>query len=141
MRSEYDAGASRRFSFQWEEDEAITCCPYAREFEVWTEELAARLLENGTLVSINQAKVLLLDQYQRWRDSVPKVHQSYTGERHICLFHVFDAFYKRLRLAELSLQPPLLFLPDVPRKRDFARLRQEPPMIYGISIGERTDQE
>lgn len=100
------------FSFSTEEPDAH--CSYACVFQEWTEELASQLLVQATIVSINQAKVLLLDQYQKWRDSVPKAHQSYTGNRHICIFHVFDDFYKRLRMAELSLQPPMLFLPEPP---------------------------
>lgn len=129
------------FTFQWDDAPPDRRCPYAREFERWTDELAERLLESGTLLSINQAKVLVLDQYQTWRDSVPKAHQRYTGEHHVCLFHIFDAFYKRLRLAELSLQPPMLFLPEPPRKRDLARIERQPPQIFGITIGERTGNE
>lgn len=136
MRDEWQRRSGPGFTFHWE-DEPDLACPYARQFERWTEDLSERLLEDGTVVSINQAKVLLLDQYQKWRDSVPKAHQSYTGDRHTCLFHIFDAFYKRLRMAELSLQPPLLFLPDPPTVDALARL--EPPRlpeINGIVIGE-----
>ena len=85
-------------------------CPYAEKFMQWANELYKA--HSGTTVKIAQAKVLLLDKYYDWRNFVPKSHRLHTGERgHFCIFHVMDHAYCQLRLAELALNPPMLFLP------------------------------
>src|SRR4051812_6758926 len=93
-------------------------CPYAEKFNQWTETLYASVghavkQDNASAaVAVNQAKVLLVDRYFEWRMAAPKAHRNRTGEGHICLFHVFDETYRPLRATELSLPPPLLFLPQ-----------------------------
>ena len=124
-------------TFQLEEaEEEDPYCPYAREFQLWADELSLRLHRYVTSVSINQAKVLLLDKYMAWRESVPKTHQNYIGAQHICLFEVFDQTYRKLRAAELVLTPPVLFEPP----REIVRIEPPPPpptpQIHGIVIGE-----
>jgi hypothetical protein len=88
-------------------------CPYAEEFLEWAEALCDEHCR--TLIKIAQAKVLLLDKYYDWRDYVHRSHRFHTGEQgHFCIFHVLDYAYRRLRLAELSLTGPMLFVPKPP---------------------------
>jgi hypothetical protein len=103
-------------------------CAYARQFAEWTAELAARATQYADAVAINQAKVQLVDKYFEWRAYVPKAHRLRTGRRagHTCIFHVFVEAYHALKVAELALTPPLLFLPETP----------PPPQIAGIFLGE-----
>ena len=98
-------------------------CAYADRFRKWTGTLCTSVGESvkhdnaKAAVAINQAKVLLLDKYFEWRAASPKAHRNRTGEGHTCLFHVFDETYRTLRAIELSLTPPLLFLPPAPPPR------------------------
>lgn len=108
------------------EEPVPNLCRYAVQFKLWADTLCDK--HTGAIVDINQAKVLLLDKYYDWKQYVPKPHRKHTGDRgHTCIFHVFEATYKTLRLAELSLNPPLLFLPPAPLP---------PPQIAGITFGE-----
>lgn len=109
-------------------------CGYAREFQESIKEWI--LHDNFDLISINQAKLLLLDKYREWRMFVPKIHQDYTGSRgHICIYHVFIRACEHLHVAELRLQKPLLFLPKDPPPTP-------PPAKYGgpmLFLGEVED--
>jgi hypothetical protein len=95
-------------------------CAYAAKFKQWAETLclsvgaAVRQDGAGAVVAVNQAKVLLVDKYFEWRAAAPKTHRNRTGDTHTCLFHVFVETYRTLRAIELSLTPPLLFLPPPP---------------------------
>ncbi len=95
-------------------------CAYALRFKQWTETLCISVGgavqqhqdSAGGAVAVNQAKLLLLDKYFEWRSAAPKAHRNRVGDTsHTCLFHVFDETYRTLRAIELSLTPPLLFLP------------------------------
>jgi len=88
-------------------------CGYAREFQESIKEWI--LHDDFDLVTVNQAKLLLLDKYLAWRKFVPKLHQDQTGSRgHICIYHVFIRACELLQVEELRLQKPLLFLPKDP---------------------------
>ena len=104
-------------------------CSFAEQFAPWAEELLDRVTDNPGVVSVNQSKVLLLDKYFEWRAVVPKPHRYHLGrgKGHVCIFQVFETAYERLKVLELSLTPPLLFLPGPPPPR---------PQIAGIFIGE-----
>lgn len=111
-------------------------CVYAQQFDAWAQELCVGSVRNLSVVSLNQAKVLLLDKYMQWKASVPKRHRAYTASgpnSHICIYHVFETAYDRLRVLELSLTPPMLFLPLPP-------LPPPPPppapQVMGIFLGE-----
>lgn len=112
-------------------------CPYAKQFAQWVEPLCEEALRNPTHVTINQAKVRALDKFREWRTFVPKKHRAYTGNQHLCIFHVFQAAYERLRTAELSLSPPMLFIPPPP-------LPPPPPppapQIAGIFLAEMEEE-
>jgi len=93
-------------------------CPYAQKFSEWVNALLVGLSEKPNIVSVNQAKILLQDKWHDWRTVSPKRHRDHLSYRgHICLFHVYEQAYKQLRVLELSLTPPLLFLPPKPRSQ------------------------
>jgi hypothetical protein len=107
-------------------------CPSAQQFAVWAEGLCNTVEQERDIVSVNQSKVLLLDRYFAYRSSVPNAHKNRIGAvGHFCIFHVFELAYNRLRIVELSITPPLLFLPPPP---------PPPPQILGIGLG-TLDQE
>jgi len=106
--------------------EAIDWCPFARKFAEWAATLIETSKESG-VVSVNQAKVLLIDKYFEWRSYVPKNHRNRVGlGGHRCIYHVFEQAYEKLKILELSLTPPLLFLPPSP---------PPPAQIAGIFLG------
>src|SRR5690242_1756297 len=99
-------------------------CVYALKFKQWTDNMclavndAVQQDSTSAAVTVNQAKVLLVDKYFEWRAVSPKSHRNRAGDTsHLCLFHVFDETYRILRAIELSLTPPLLFLPAPPPAR------------------------
>ncbi len=90
-------------------------CAFAEHFLEWAEDLAAEATDGSDQVAVNQAKVQLLDRYFEWRATVPKTHRNRVSESgHTCIFHVFEGTYYVLRAVELSLTPPLLFIPEPP---------------------------
>ena len=106
--------------------EIIEWCPYARKFAEWAASLIQTSTQ-GDLVRVNQAKILLVDKYFEFRSYVPKSHRNRIGSGgHRCIYHVFEQAYENLRLLELSLTPPMLFLPPPP---------PPPPQIAGIFLG------
>jgi len=112
-----------------------TLCAYAHQFSQWVSALLTDATTKPNLVTINQAKLQLLDKYFEWRAYVPKPHRERTGGRsgHTCIFHVFVDAYQTLKVTELSLTPPLLFLPE-PAPPPL------PPQIAGIFIGEQDEE-
>lgn len=109
-------------------------CVYAQTLSEWTTELCANVARAPGIVAVNQSKVLLVDKYFEWRNAVPLSHRNRVGKiGHICIFHVFEKAYERLKVIELALTPPLLFLPEPPPPPPPAL---PPPQIAGIFIGE-----
>jgi len=92
-------------------------CEPASAFSTWADGLVEAAVQKQTVVAIHQAVLLLTQRYFTWRDSVPKRHRMLSGVNggHICIFAVFEAYYRRLREAELALEPPpLAVAPVVP---------------------------
>jgi hypothetical protein len=111
-------------------------CMYAQRFEVWARQLCEE--HQSSVVTINQAKVLLLDKYFEWRAYVPRQHRNRVSENsHHCIWHVFEERYRTLRLVELSINGPMLFLPPPPAP---PLPPPPPPQIAGIFIGEVDDE-
>jgi hypothetical protein len=125
------------FELQARGEEGPNLCVYAHKFNTWAQELCVGATNDPSIVSINQAKVLLVDKYMEWRSFVPKRHRTYTGHAHICIFHVFEITYDRLKVVELSLSPPMLFLPSPPVPPPPP---PPPPQIAGVFIGEIEDE-
>lgn len=87
-------------------------CEYAHHFRTWAQTYCEPAIKSGDLVQINQAKLRLLDRYFEWRAAVPKAHRNRIGMHgHSCIFHVFERTYQALKLAELSISGPLLYIP------------------------------
>lgn len=123
--------------------EGPNLCVYAQKFSDWAEQLCGGVLQDPTIVGINQAKVQLLDKFFEWRTFAPKRHRTITAggvsgpTGHTCIFHVFVAAYERLKVVELSLTPPMLFLPPAPTP---SPPPPAPPQIAGVFIGEVEDE-
>ena len=98
-----------------QDDEQAYWCGYAREFYTWLNETVFSETEPN-LVSVNQAKIILLDKYLEWRSFVPKTHQErINGKGHICIYHVFIRTCERLKVIELRISKPMLFIPSPPQ--------------------------
>ena len=124
-------------AFDVPEEQADECI-YARHFGAWAAALCQDELRNPTHIGINQKMLLLTKKYFEWRATVPKAHRDRIGERsHTCIFHVFERVYHELMALELSLTPPMLFLPPA---RSESPPRQQPEVL-GITIGEILGQE
>jgi hypothetical protein len=105
-------------------------CVYAQHFALWADALYQDEVRTPTTIGINQKMLLLTKKYFEWRAAVPKAHRDRVGERsHICIFHIFERTFHRLKVLELSLTPPMLFLPTPPP----APVVQA---IAGITLGE-----
>ncbi len=91
-------------------------CAYAQVFQRWADGMLEEYVRaNPTPIRLAQAKVLLIDRFFEWRASVPKSHRNRIGENgHVCLFQVFDQVFQQIKLAQLTVTPPLLFLPPSP---------------------------
>lgn len=117
---------SRFDDFEFAE-ESVKYCRFAQAFSDWVDR-ALDIDGNLDIVAVNQAKVLLVDKYFEFFNVVGKGHRYHFSPRgHFCIFHVFLKTYQELKALELSLTPPLLFLPRRP---------PPPPQIAGIFIGD-----
>ena len=111
-------------------------CSYARHFGRWAEGPYQEEARSPTHIGINQKMLLLTKKYFEGRAAVPKRHRDRVGERsHVCIFHIFERFYQRYMVLELSLTPPMLFLPPPPPPPP-APPPPPPPPILGITLGE-----
>lgn len=123
----FDTIWTRFGDFEFAEEPVNFCC-YAEEFAEWANGLVATVAQEPSVVSVNQAKLLLQDKWHDWRSIVPKRHRDRLSPKgHTCIFQVYVLAYSQLRVVELSLTPPLLFLPPPP---------PQPPEIAGIFLGE-----
>lgn len=97
---------------------ATNICIYAQQLDEWASALCKSVEDQsrhhapGALVAVNQAKLLLTDKYFDYRSSVPQMHRDRIHRGHRCILVVFTEAYQRIRIAELSLTPPMLFLPE-----------------------------
>jgi hypothetical protein len=110
-------------------EEQPNFCRFAQKFSEWVGELL-KITPNPSIVSVNQAKVLLLDKYFDWYRAVPTSHRRIADKGHVCIYQVFRQAYEQLKVVELSLTPPMLFLPSPPPPPPPA------PQIAGIFMGE-----
>jgi hypothetical protein len=117
------------------EEEQPSLCRFSVPFQQWAETLITPVLQRPTHVGINQAKILLLDKYFEWRNVAPRAHRDKVNTAgHTCLWHVFEAAYNRLKEAELSLTPPMLFVPPPPPALP-PPTQPSRPQITGIFLG------
>jgi hypothetical protein len=126
QRPLFDTIWERFDDFEFSE-ETVRLCRFAQAFSDWAS-LVLDLGPNPNIVAVNQAKVLLVDKYFEYFSIMPKRHRYHFSPRgHVCVFQVFLQSYQHLKAIELSLTPPMLFLPPPP---------PPPPQIAGIFIGE-----
>jgi hypothetical protein len=108
-------------------------CGHARDFAAWIEENIQAVLKYPTPISLNQSKLRLLDRYFDYRAAVTKAHRDCIGERnHLCIFHIFERAFQQLRLCELKLTPPLLFIPPAPAAPSMPTPKQVVDVIFGF---------
>lgn len=114
-------------------------CGYARLFHHWGTELLVEYIHTDpTPMRLAQAKVLLVDRYFEWRSTIPKSHRMPLGEKgHICLHQVFEQFFLKIRLVQLSVMPVQIFTLPTPPPPPPAR----PSALLGITLGEVLGEE
>lgn len=97
-------------------DEPRFCCPGAEHFSQWIDRLIAGITQSGTKQpthsQLKEAKVLLVDEYQKARNGATKAHRDRLLNKagRPCIHGVFIATIDRL--AELTIDPPKI--PPVP---------------------------
>lgn len=130
-----------------EESEQSNLCFYALGFQKWFEELCNTLFIEGSIANIQRAKVHLVDEYAGLVASMPKRHKNNNGSfsHHECLYDVFMASYKRLRMAELSFVPNSAYFPSPPpptpaEKPPKKQKRKKKKEQIKLFIGERVDE-
>lgn len=118
-----------------EETERLTekPCVYAQRFSEQAGEMCNRAVANPSHVLINQTLLQVSKKYWEWYGVVPKTHRTCVEARgHRCIHAVFKQCYELLKALELSLEPPMLYLPTPP-------VPPPPPVVQtiaGITIGE-----
>jgi methionine aminopeptidase len=116
-------------------EETEDICEYAKHFRASTKQYCEPAIHSGDLIQINQCKIRLLDRYFEWKAAVPKSHRNRIGEHsHICIFHIFETAYNSLRIAELSISGPPIYLPPPPPPKPL-------PGFAGFYIGEAVEEE
>lgn len=129
----------RRFDDIELSGERTEVCGYARGLLDWAAQ-ALDVSQDASVVTVNQAKVLLLDKYFDYFSIAPKRHRYHFGSKgHICISHIFRRLYWRLKETELSLTPPMLFLPPLPPPPLPPPPPPAPVQIAGIPFGEVID--
>ena len=115
------------------EESEDTICIYALKYQDWTKELL-KVLDEPEIVSINQSKILLTDKYFEWKRIVPQSHRQRLGiHGHTCIYQIFEYAFEKLQIVELSLTPPMIFIPVIHPPQP------KPPNIAGLFIGEGSD--
>lgn len=118
-------------------DKEPRACQFAEPFSKWVDELCAKVEREPNVILTNQMKILLVDKFFEWRSVAPKRHLNHLGSKgHKCLFQILCEAYQRIKTVELSLCPPMLFLPTPTAPP--ANLVQS---IQGIFIGEDIEEE
>ena len=115
----------------------IEFCEFAQNFLDWGNQLLNSAKKHN-IVSINQAKILLLDKFFEWFRYVPRSHRNKMSLKgHICIFQVLVSLYVQLKVIELEITPPLIFDPPQPPPMKI----MPRPNLVGIVLGEDTDTE
>jgi hypothetical protein len=100
-------------------------CPLAESFAAWCETQVAPVRASPTEVTVNQALLLLQEQFlARW-EAAPRAHRTLGSAQHTCLFGVYLDYCRELRELRWQVNPPLVREP-VPAR----------PQVNGIFLGE-----
>lgn len=125
------------FSFQENEDE-VTSCIYAEQFTHYAEEQYQAAVKSPSHISLNQALLQVCKKYWEWFYVIPKNHRNRVdGRGHRCIHAVFRETYERLKALELTLDPPILYLPPPPPPPPPAMLES----FKGVTLGEVMGEE
>ncbi|MBN1813646.1 MAG: hypothetical protein JXA14_17535 [Anaerolineae bacterium] len=117
-------------------DPGLLSCRFAESYDGWASGVLAKVQQKRDVVTVNQAKLLLADKYFQYFQTVPQSHRYHLSPRgHRCVFQAFLEAYKQLKAFELSITPPMIFIPPPPPKPP------PPPQIEGIWIGEEIEGE
>lgn len=112
-------------------------CEYARSFAQWSVELVRTYGADDDMMRLAQAKVLLLDKYFEFRSYVPKVHKDRTAEKgHVCLYHVFVEAYRRIRMKEMTIAPPKIFVLEVKQEERSSAASSSLAHVPALYLGE-----
>lgn len=130
---------SRHDDFVWQPSEhEDQPCVYAQQFATQAVSLYQPALQDPSHISLNQALLQVCKKYWEWFYVVPKRHRIHVeGRQHHCIHAEFRQIYERLKVVELSLAPPMLFLPPPPAP-------PTPPVVKtfaGITLGEVLGEE
>lgn len=98
----------------------------AQLFGAWAKDMCTTAIQKKDQIALNQAKVLLLDKFFEWRASIPK--KQYND-----FFAVLEEAYHQVKIAQLSLTPPMLFLPSPPPQPVYVTKHYHYP---GFQLGE-----
>jgi hypothetical protein len=121
------------------EPKPLARCSFAEKYYQLLEGICQRAVQSTDLVTINQAKILLLDKFNEWRNFAPRSHQGITNT-HICIFEVFMDQYQHLREAEIQLTPPPLYVPAPPLPPTEVKVPEQ-PQLAGLFLGEKLDED
>lgn len=118
-------------------EEGVVTCTFAEQFARQAEEQYQLAARDTNHVSINQALLQVCKKYWEWFYAVPKNHRLRVDSRgHRCIHAVFRETYDRLKALELTLAPPMLFLPPPPPLPPPPALETLPGITLGEVIGE-----
>lgn len=110
-------------------------CIYAQQYDAYLRIACQDALNNPTHLVLNECYLEMFKKFMEWRTVVPKSHRNRIGEKgHRCLFHVLEKYYQLLRLKELALPSPKLWLPTVVAQ-EVAPL-PPPPLLPNIFVKE-----
>ena len=102
------------FEEQLPEPSPPNICEPAQAFLDWADRTLV-FNEHSDMVTINQAKVMLLERYMSWLGDVSKRHKYHLSERgHTCIFQIFVRVYSRIKTVEYKVLPPLILPPKPP---------------------------
>ena len=119
-------------------EEGVVTCTFAEQFARQTEEQYQLAARDTNHVSINQALLQVCKKYWEWFYAVPKSHRLRVDSRgHRCIHAVFRETYDRLKALELTLAPPMLFLPPPPPPPTSPAIET----FAGITLGEVIGEE
>jgi hypothetical protein len=122
-------------------EEKEELCSYAQHFAVFAEGLVLEEARGPTQIGVNQKMLLVTKKYFEWRAVVPIGHRDRISKRsHTCIFHVFERTFMQLKALELSLTPPMLFLPPPPAPPP-PPVEPQQPQVKVITLGEVLGEE
>jgi hypothetical protein len=117
-------------------------CPEAQGFREWCRALCADLTEQPTYALIRKKKDMLQDEFWNQYFMLDHEHKEHIDNYSSCLFHVYRDYYKRLRLAQIAVEPADEYFlePDQRLLLAKARALEHSPPPYTLPIGEDAEE-